>query len=167
MTVLRASFLTPRPPTICSSCRRSWNNSFRRNRSIPWRPLTPTVLKVRLKEIEAENHLWLDQETSKLDDYADDLEKAADIRAKELDAEIRAAKRALRGNNSITLEDRIKENRRITALQNESDELKLTTSQRKKAIRQEVDTKLDNLANALKTTPEVTPVLTVRWEVTQ
>jgi uncharacterized phage protein gp47/JayE len=122
---------------------------------------------VRLKEIEAENHLWLDQETSKLDDYADDLEKAADIRAKELDTEIRAAKRALRGNNSITLEDRIKENRRIAMLQNESDELKLTTFQRKKAIRQEVDTKLDNLANALKTTPEVTPVLTVRWEVTQ
>ena len=59
------------------------------------------------------------------------------------------------------IEDRIRENRRITALQNESDELKLTTFQRKKAIRQEVDTKLDNLANALKTTPEVTPVLTV------
>jgi ERCC4-related helicase len=133
----------------------------------PLAALDADGLKVRLKEIEAENHLWLDQETSKLDDYADDLEKAADIRARELDAETRAAKRALRGNNSITLEDRIKENRRITALQNESDELKLNTFQRKKAIRQEVDTKLDNLANALKTTPEVRPVLTVRWEVTQ
>ncbi len=133
----------------------------------PLAALDADGLQARLKEIEAENHIWLDQETSKLDDYADDLEKAADIRAKELDTEIRAAKRALRGNNSITLEDRIKENRRITTLQNESDELKLTTFQRKKAIRQEVDTKLDNLANALKTTPEVTPVLTVRWEVTQ
>ncbi len=141
--------------------------------SLPPEPSDPLAtldadgLKVRLNEIEAENHVWLDQETTKLDDYADDLEKAADIRAKELDTEIKAAKRALRGNNSITLEDRIKENRRITTLQNESDELKLTTFQRKKAIRQEVDTKLDNLANALKTTPEVTPVLTVRWEVTQ
>jgi hypothetical protein len=133
----------------------------------PLAALDADGLKARLKEIEVENQLWLDQETTKLDDYADDLEKAADIRAKELDAEIRAAKRALRGNNSINLEDRIKENRRITALQNESDELKLTMFQRKKAIRQEVDTKLDNLANALKTTPKVTPVLTVRWEVTQ
>jgi hypothetical protein len=123
--------------------------------------------RARLKEIEGENQHWLDEETAKLDDYADDLEKAADIRAKELDAEIKAAKRALRGNTDITLEDRIKENRRITALQNECDDLKLTTFQRKKVIRQEVDTKLDNLANALKTTPEVTPVLTVRWEVTQ
>ncbi|MCI0536998.1 MAG: hypothetical protein L0Z50_17420 [Verrucomicrobiales bacterium] len=141
--------------------------------SLPPEPTDPLAAldaegrQERLKEIEAENHLWLDQETSKLDDYADDLEKAADIRAKELDTEIKAAKRALRGNNSITLEDRIKENRRIATLQNESDELKLTTFQRKKAIRQEVDTKLDNLANALKTTPEVTPVLTVRWEVIQ
>lgn len=123
--------------------------------------------QARMKEIEEENRLWLDQETAKLDDYADDLERAADIRAKELDAEIKAAKRALRGNNSITLEDRIKENRRITALQNESDELKLTTFQRKKAIRQDVDTKLDNLANALKMTPDVTPIVTVRWEVAQ
>ena len=133
----------------------------------PLAALDADGLKARLKEIEAENHLWLDQETAKLDDYADDLEKAADIRAKELDTEIRAAKRALRGNNSITLEDRIKENRRITALQRRVRRAETHHVPAQEAIRQEVDTKLDNLANALKTTPDVTPVLTVRWEVTQ
>jgi hypothetical protein len=116
-------------------------------------------------EAEAESRQWLDEETEKLDAYADDLEKAADVRIKELNDEANAAKRALRGNNAIPLDEKIKEERRIKALQAEADELKLTMFQRRKAIRAEVDQKLDAMAEALKAQPTVTPLLTLRWEV--
>ena len=50
-------------------------------------------------------------------------------------------------------------------MQSEVDELKFTTFQRKKEIRAEVDQKLDAIAAALKSTPTVTPLLTLRWTV--
>ena len=117
--------------------------------------------------LKRKSRQWLDEETEKLDAYADDLEKAADVRIKELNDEAKAAKKALRGNNAIPLEDKIKEERRIKALQSEADELKLTMFQRRKAIRTEVDQKLDAMAEALKAKPLVTPMLSVRWEVVQ
>jgi superfamily II DNA or RNA helicase len=55
-------------------------------------------------EAETESRQWLDEETEKLDAYADDLEKAADVRIKELNDEAKAAKKALRGNNAIPLD---------------------------------------------------------------
>jgi hypothetical protein len=116
-------------------------------------------------DAEKESRQWLDEETEKLDAYADDLEKAADVRIKELNDEAKAAKKALRGNNAIPLDEKIKEERRIKALQAEADELKLTMFQRRKAIRDEVDQKLDAMAEALKMQPKVTPLLTLRWEV--
>ena len=79
--------------------------------------------------------------------------------------EAKAAKKALRGNNAIPLDEKIKEERRIKTLQAEADELKLTMFQRRKAIRAEVDQKLDAMAEALKTSPAVSPLFTVRWEV--
>jgi hypothetical protein len=39
--------------------------------------------------------------------------------------------------------------------------------QRRKAIRAEVEQKLDAMAEALRTQPTVAPVLTLRWEVVQ
>ena len=104
-------------------------------------------------DIEAENRRWLDEETEKLDAYADDIEQAADTQIKQMEAEIRAAKKALRGNTVITLEDKVKEQRRIKAMEGEADDLKLTTFQRRRAVRTEMDEKLDAIAQALKATP--------------
>ena len=116
-------------------------------------------------EVEAENRRWLDEETEKLDAYADDIEVAADTQIKQMETEIRAAKKALRGNAAITLEDKVKEQRRIKALEAQADELKLTTFQRRKAVRAEMDDKLDAIAHALKTVPTITPLVTLRWSV--
>jgi len=120
-----------------------------------------------IREAQEESRQWLDEETDKLESYADDLERAADVRIKDLNDEARAAKKALRGNNAIPLEEKIKEERRIKALQAQADELKMTMFERRKAIRADVDRKLDAMAEALKTEPRVTPLLTLRWEVAQ
>jgi superfamily II DNA or RNA helicase len=141
-----------------------WNGEF------PEARVTEIDAEARAEIIgdaERESRQWLDEETEKLDAYADDLEKAADVRIKELNDEARAAKKALRGNNAIPLDEKIKEERRIKALQAEADELKFTMFQRRRAIRAEVDQKLDAMAEALKVEPTVTPFLTLRWEVAQ
>ena len=140
----------------------SWASAFPKDRVSG---IDAQVRAEIIGEAEAESRQWLDEETEKLDAYADDLEKAADVRIKELNDEANAAKRALRGNNAIPLDEKIKEERRIKALQAEADELKLTMFQRRKAIRAEVDQKLDAMAEALKAQPTVTPLLTLRWEV--
>ena len=108
---------------------------------------------------------WLNEETEKLDAYADDLETAANLQIKEKESVIKAAKKALRAETSLTLEEKIKEQRRIKAMDREVDDLKMKTYERKKEIRTQADEKLDALANALKTVPVVSPVFKIRWEV--
>jgi len=128
-------------------------------------PLEQSAQSAVAAEIETENRRWLDEETEKLDAYADDIEEAAETQIKQLETEIRAAKKALRGNTAITLEDKVKEQRRIKAMEADVDELKLTTFQRRKAVRAEMDEKLDAIAQALKAVPRIAPLVTLRWSV--
>jgi superfamily II DNA or RNA helicase len=122
-------------------------------------------LQATLAIVEDEGQCWLDEETEKLDAYSDDLERAAELRIKELDAEIKAAKKALRANASLALADKIKEQRRIKAMEGEVDELKMTTFQKRKEVRVEIDARLDAIARALQTKPIITPILNIRWTV--
>lgn len=97
--------------------------------------------------------------------YADDLDTDANIQIKEKEVVIKLAKKALRSNTELSLDDKIKEQRRIKTMDHEVDDLKMKTYERKKDIRAEGDAKLDALANALKTVPALTPVLPIQWEV--
>lgn len=117
------------------------------------------------KSAEDENRKWLDEETVKLEAYAEDLERANDLRVKELDSEARAARRLLRGNQTIPLAEKLVEERRIKKLEEERDELKLSTFKTLREIRKEVDGKLDEVAAKLAITPKVAPLMTVRWEI--
>ncbi|RUX58192.1 helicase SNF2, partial [Mesorhizobium sp. M7A.F.Ca.US.014.04.1.1] len=117
------------------------------------------------KSAEDENRKWLEEETVKLEAYAEDLEKSNDIRVRELDLEARNARRALRANQAIPLVEKVAEERRIKKLEGERDDLKMSTFQTLREIRKEVDSKLDEVAAKLAITPKVTPLLTVRWEV--
>lgn len=62
---------------------------------------------------------WLNEETEKLDAYADDLDTAANIQIKEKETIIKAAKKALRSNTEMTLDEKIKEQRRIKTMDRE------------------------------------------------
>ena len=57
------------------------------------------------------------------------------------------------------------EQRRIKRLEAEADELKMTTFQRKKEIRADMDAKLDAIARALQATPQISRVVTLQWIV--
>ncbi len=122
--------------------------------------------KARLvSEAKEQNAIWLDAETDKLDAFADDLEAAADAEIKQLDDEIKAARKALRGNAGLAMDDKLKEKRRIQRLEDKRDEMKLETFQRRKKIRDEVNDMLDDIAQSLETEPVLEPLFTLRWEV--
>ncbi len=124
-----------------------------------------TVLADAQKEAEAESDKWLEEETVKLEAYAEDMERANELRAKELDIEVKAARKSLRGNQSLPLSEKIAEERRIKRLEEERDELKLSTFKRLREIRRDVESKLDDVAAQLAMTPQVTPLMTIRWEL--
>lgn len=115
--------------------------------------------------VQEQNAIWLDAETDKLDAYADDLEKAAEAEIKELDDEIKAARKQLRSNAALPMDEKLKEKRRIKRLEDKRDDMKLETFERRKNIRKEVNDMLDDIATSLEAEPVITPVLTIRWEV--
>jgi len=124
------------------------------------------AMKAAQQEAENESRKWLDEETVKLEAYAEDLESANKRREKELKAEADAAKRALRGNQSLPLAEKIVEERRIKKLEQERDNLVFGSFQRLREIRREIDDKLNDVAAKLAITPKITPLMTIRWELT-
>ena len=117
-----------------------------------------------LERVEQENGVWLDEENEKLDAYADDLERAFEIEVKTLEAEIREAKKALRGA-SLTMAEKVTEKRRISGLEAKRDKMKIEFFDRRAQIRAEVDDMLDQIQESLKIEPSLTPIFTIRWEV--
>lgn len=112
---------------------------------------------------ENESIKWLDEETGKLKDYAADLNKAEAIRENEMEAEIEAANRALRANQSISAQEKLSEEKRIQKLAEEFDLFKMDYYKRKREIGSEINARLDKVAEKLKITPKITPLMTIRW----
>lgn len=117
-----------------------------------------------LEEAEQQNAEWLDQENEKLDAYADDLERSFEGQVKALDAEIREAKKALRGSQ-VPMAEKLTEKRRIGSLEATRDKLKIEFFERRAAIRNEVEAMLDQIQESLKMEPTMLPIFTIRWEV--
>lgn len=113
---------------------------------------------------EEQNNTWLEEESEKLDAYADDLERAFEAEVKAIDSEIRAAKKALRGSN-LAMVDKLTEKRRISAQEAKRDKMKAAFFDRKAEIRAEVESMLDQIQENLKIAPTLTPLFTVRWGV--
>jgi len=124
------------------------------------------AIKAAQQEAENQSRNWLDEETVKLEAYAEDLESANNRRAKELKAEADAAKRALRGDQSMPLAEKIEEERRIKKLEQERDELVFDSFKKLREIRREIDDKLNDVAAKLAITPKITSLMTIRWELT-
>jgi len=120
--------------------------------------------KALLEAAELENAEWLDMENDKLDAYADDLEKAFEMEVKGLEADIKAAKKALRGS-SLPMAEKLAEKRRIGTMEARRDKMKAEFFDRRAEIRKDVETMLDRIQESLKMEPTMTPLFTIRWEV--
>ncbi len=121
-------------------------------------------VKALLDEAEQQNVEWLDLESEKLDDYAADLERAFETEIKTVEAEIREAKKAIRGS-SLPMAEKLAEKRRISGLESKRDKLKAEFFDRRASIRAEVETMLDQIQESLKLEPALANLFTIRWEV--
>jgi hypothetical protein len=113
---------------------------------------------------EEQNAAWLDEENEKLDAYAEDLERSFETEIKGVEAEIRAAKKQLRGS-SLPMTEKLTEKRRITAMEGRRDKMKAEYFERRAAIRAEVEAMLDKIQESLKIVPTMSPLFTIRWEI--
>jgi ERCC4-related helicase len=121
--------------------------------------------KALLALAEEQNEAWLDAENDKLDAYAEDLERAFEAEVKATEAEIKAAKKELRGS-TLPMGEKLAEKRRIGTLEAKRDKMKAEFFDRRAQIRAEVEAMLDKIEESLKLAPTLTPLFTVRWEVT-
>ena len=123
-----------------------------------------TLRDEQLAAAEAANGAWMDQETGKLEAYADDMERAADAEIKALEAEVKARRKALR-TAGLAVAAKVDEQRAIKKLEGRRDELMLARFERKRGLQREIEDILDQVQASLAIAPTIEPVFTIRWEV--
>ena len=93
------------------------------------------------------------------------MEKAAEAEIKELEGEIKEAKKALRTATELSMKEKLAEKRKIKNMEADRDDKRLAIFQRRKEIRQEVDDMLDEIADSLDNEAELTHLFTIRWAI--
>lgn len=66
----------------------------------------------------------------------------------------------------MPLAEKIEEERRIKKLEQERDDLVFDSFKKLREIRREIDDKLNDVSAKLAITPKITPLMTIRWELT-
>ena len=117
----------------------------------------------RLKEAEQQNYDHLAKEEAKLDNYADDLERAAEAEIKLLEDEIKAMRKESRSAGNLA--DKVEVKRAIKRKEAQRDDQRMAMFARRRDIRKEVDDLLDEIEISLKVMPAVEPIFTIRWEL--
>jgi SMC interacting uncharacterized protein involved in chromosome segregation len=104
-------------------------------------------------------------ESENLDHYAEDLDRAFEPEIKTVEAEIKEAKKAMRGS-PLPMAEKLAEKKRINGLEAKRDKLKREFFDRRETIREEVEAMLDKIQASLLLDPSLAPLFTIRWEVT-
>lgn len=109
------------------------------------------------------NERYFTKETEKLDNWAEDRRIALDIRIKQLDQEIKEARKAAR--LLTALQDKLNVKRAIKQLEQERDRVMLDYHEEKKRIDAEEDRLLNEIEAALKITPQRQRLFAIRWRL--
>lgn len=112
---------------------------------------------------ERDNALYYEAETDKLDRWAEDRRVALDIRNKQLDAEIKLARKAIR--QLVTLQEKLAAKRALQQLERDRDEAMLAYHEAKKKIEAEEDRLLAEVEAALQLTAKREHLFSIRWHL--
>lgn len=112
---------------------------------------------------EKDNEQYYDEETEKLDRWAEDRRVALDIRIKQLDQEIKDARKASR--QLPTLQEKMEAKRVLKQRERERDTLMLDYHEEKKKIEAEEDRLLGEIEDALKMTQQREHLFGIRWQL--
>lgn len=142
----------------------------------PWAPGQDTTMaalagladaRAQAEYVKAEhdNARYYDLETDKLDRWAEDRRVALDLRVKQLDADIKATRKALR--QLVTLQDKLDAKRALQKLERERDEAMLAYHAEKKTIEAEEDRLLAEVEAALQLTTHRERLFAIRWHLSE
>ncbi|MFA5922500.1 MAG: SNF2-related protein [Methylococcaceae bacterium] len=141
-------------------------------KSIPDATLTQTVLlENQLKSLETDNvkaaekdnEHYYDEETEKLDRWAEDRRIALDIRIKQLDQEIKEARKASR--QLPTLQEKMQAKKILKQRERERDQLMLDYHEEKKKIEAEEDRLIAVIEAALEMNQQRKRLFAIRWQL--
>ncbi|MGZ4991714.1 MAG: SNF2-related protein [Methylobacter sp.] len=129
------------------------------------------LLDNRLKALEADcvnaatkdNEHYYDEETDKLDRWAEDRRIALDIRIKQLDQEIKEARKASR--QLPTLKEKMEAKKILKQRERERDNLMLDYHEEKKKIEAEEDRLLADIEAALEMSQHRERLFAIRWQL--
>ncbi|MCW3481620.1 DEAD/DEAH box helicase [Neisseriaceae bacterium JH1-16] len=116
-----------------------------------------------LQAAERDNERYFEEETEKLDRWAEDRRIALDIRIKQLDQEIKEARKAARQLDS--LQEKMDAKRVLKQLERERDRVMLDYHEEKKKIEVEEDRLLAEIEEALRMTPHFQRLFAIRWHL--
>lgn len=115
-------------------------------------------------QVNAENAIWLEEEEIRLDEYAQDLETEFKARIKDVEEEIRELKKQRRAAG-LPMEEKLSIGKQIKRKEGERDDLVLSQYDQRRAIRQQVEEMLDDVADGLNRKPVMEDLFVIRWSV--
>jgi superfamily II DNA/RNA helicase len=124
---------------------------------------TSHQLQMFISEVEQDNERYYAEEVEKLERWAEDKRIALDIRIKQLDLEIKQARKASRQLG--TLHEKMAAKRALKSLERERDQVMLNYHEEKKLIEQEEDRLLDEIEARLATDTTISVLFEASWSI--
>ena len=122
-----------------------------------------TQLTAFKMQIEQDNELYYNEAVEKLERWAEDKRIALDIRIKQLDQEIKEARKASRHLSS--LQEKMAAKKQLKQLERERDNVMLSYHQEKKKIEQEEDRLLEEIEERLASETRLDVLFSIRWQL--
>lgn len=117
----------------------------------------------KLANATEQNERYFEEETVKLDRWAEDRRIALDIRIRQLDQEIKETRKAAR--HLPSLQEKVDAKRVVKQLERERDTVMLNYHEEKKRIDIEEDRLLAEVEDALKIAPRRERLFAIRWHI--
>ncbi|WP_217556952.1 SNF2-related protein [Vibrio metschnikovii] len=124
---------------------------------------TNQQLQLFISEVECDNERYYAEEVEKLERWSEDKIIALDIRIKQLDLEIKQARKASRQLGS--LQEKMTAKRALKSLERERDQVMLNYHEEKKAIEHEEDLLLEKIEKKLSTERQVNNLFEAYWDL--
>lgn len=118
---------------------------------------------VRLQEVETRNAAYVEEEIAKLDRWADDLKFGLERELREIETEIRDARRDARAGTSLT--DKLASQKRLRDLESKRNAKRRDLFAAQDTIDAERDTLISGIEQQLQQTHDLTPLFRVRWSL--
>lgn len=124
-----------------------------------------SIAEGHLMDAAKRNEQFFEEESDKLDRWAQDQRESMDLELKKLDSEIRDAKKALRGLPSLA--EKAKAKRHIKAMETRRDERMMAFHEARKQINEKEDELLDEVEQKLDLKQRRERLFTIQWRLVE